>query len=160
MRPRARVKSGARSGGWSPEPADLRRRAVAAAYCDGSEEGKLRHRYEMAIDRSLRATIGQLMMLEKSGADLAGALEEAGSAAAAEPATAENFASTLHTEDHVMATVVAAPRPSSALSGPAAPGSLGAGEGGSIPTASAGPVRGPEAPNRAAPAGGGGRSAR
>ncbi len=46
---------------------------MAAAYCDGSEEGKLRHRYEMAIDRSLRATIGQLMMLEKSGADLAGA---------------------------------------------------------------------------------------
>ncbi len=44
--------------------------AVAAAYCDGSEEGKLRHRYEMAIDRGLRATIQQLVMLEKSGADL------------------------------------------------------------------------------------------
>ncbi len=55
-----------------PDPDDLRRRAVAAAYADGTEEGKLRHRYEMAIDRSLRATIGQLMMLEKSGADLAG----------------------------------------------------------------------------------------
>ena len=63
-----------------PEPAELRRRAVAAAYADGTEEGKLRHRYEMAIDRSLRATILQLMMLEKSGADLAGELEEAGSA--------------------------------------------------------------------------------
>ena len=39
------------------EPAELRARAVAAAYTDGTEEGKLRHRYEMALDRSLRATI-------------------------------------------------------------------------------------------------------
>ncbi|HEY2157778.1 MAG TPA: hypothetical protein VGH33_19265, partial [Isosphaeraceae bacterium] len=61
----------------APEPDDLRRRAVAAAYADGTEEGKLRHRYEMAIDRSLRATIQQLMMLEKSGADLGD--DEAGS---------------------------------------------------------------------------------
>ncbi len=53
-----------------PDPAELRACAVAAAYCDGSEEGKLRHRYEMAIDRSLRATIQQLIALEKSGADL------------------------------------------------------------------------------------------
>ncbi len=52
-------------------PGRVVRCAVAAAYCDGSEEGKLRHRYEMAIDRSLRATIQQLIALEKSGADLA-----------------------------------------------------------------------------------------
>jgi hypothetical protein len=38
---------------------------------DASPEGRLLHRYEMALDRSLRATIKELRMLEKSGADLA-----------------------------------------------------------------------------------------
>ena len=64
-----------------PDPAELRRARWPRRTADGTEEGKLRHRYEMAIDRGLRATIGQLMALEKSGADLAGELEEAGSAA-------------------------------------------------------------------------------
>jgi hypothetical protein len=44
--------------------------AVDAASQDVSKEGQLIHRYEMAHDRSLRATIGQLMALEKSGADV------------------------------------------------------------------------------------------
>ncbi len=121
-----------------PEPGDLRRRAVAAAYADGTEEGKLRHRYEMAIDRSLRATIGQLIMLEKSGADLAGSEsepEEAVRDAPAEPAPSE---------------VAAA----------GAPGSLGAVEVGPIPPAVAGPKRGPKAPNSVPEPSGGGGSGR
>ncbi len=110
-----------------PDPAELRDRAVAAAYCDGSEEGKLRHRYEMAIDRSLRATIQQLIALEKSGADLPGddtqhddtKVDTTESPASAEPPEAE------------------------------APGSVGAPEPGSIPTRPEAPVRVQKAPNPA-----------
>ncbi len=76
-----------------PDPAELRSRAVAAAYCDGSEEGKLRHRYEMAIDRSLRATIQQLIALEKSGADLAGAEDGLASRDESVPESAEDHES-------------------------------------------------------------------
>ena len=132
-----------------PEPAELRRRAVAAAYADGTEEGKLRHRYEMAIDRSLRATILQLMMLEKSGADLAGEPEEAGSAD-------EGCASEMSVDKHVASTNGAAP----GSSGPAAPGSLGDDGSGSVPTSAAAPKRGSEAPSRASARAGGRRSKR
>ena len=121
-----------------PEPADLRRRAVAAAYADGTEEGKLRHRYEMAIDRSLRATIGQLIMLEKSGADLAGS----------ETNTKSRMVDT--SEEPASSGVAAA----------GVPGSVGAGEGGPVPTAVAGPIGGPKAPSRASARAGGGGSTR
>ncbi len=121
-----------------PEPDDLRRRAVAAAYADGTEEGKLRHRYEMAIDRSLRATIGQLIMLEKSGADLAGS--------EAEPEEAEGDAS----DEPAPSQVAAA----------GAPGSVGAGEGGEVPSRGGGPKRGPKPPNSVPEPSGGGGSGR
>ena len=132
-----------------PDPAELRRRAVAAAYCDGTEEGKLRHRYEMAIDRGLRATIGQLMALEKSGADLAG-----------EARSAEEEPDVPETEDVVVNNVTPTTVATQATAGAAAPGSLGAGNSGSVPTAVAAPARGSEAPNRASARGGAGRSPR
>ncbi len=112
-----------------PDPAELRDRAVAAAYCDGSEEGKLRHRYEMAIDRSLRATIGQLIALEKSGADLAGAETE--------------------TEEPQEDTSEE-PEPSGGESAEA-PGSVRATEPESIPTRPDAPVRVQKTPNPAPP---------
>ncbi|HWE38943.1 MAG TPA: hypothetical protein VG406_20510, partial [Isosphaeraceae bacterium] len=136
----------------APEPDDLRRRAVAAAYADGSEEGKLRHKYEMAIDRSLRATIQQLMMLERSGADLAEGPEEAGSA----DDSAEECAAEVSTDKPVTSNDRAAP----GSSGPAAPGSLGDGVSGSVPTPVPAPMRGSEAPSRAAARAGGGGSPR
>jgi hypothetical protein len=132
-----------------PEPDDLRRRAVAAAYADGSEEGKLRHRYEMAIDRGLRATIGQLIALEKSGADLAGATEEAGSAY-------EGHTLEVVMDKPITTTDEAAPESSE----PAAPGSLGACESGSAPAPVAASMRSPEGPIRPAARAGGRRSAR
>ncbi|HEY2159069.1 MAG TPA: hypothetical protein VGH33_25800, partial [Isosphaeraceae bacterium] len=138
------------------EPDDLRRRAVAAAYADGTEEGKLRHRYEMAIDRSLRATIAQLIMLEKSGADLGG--DGAGSEAsgwqgfACEPRSSEasgtgvgerTSAVQSTTEVYCLNDVATNDGPAQRASEPAAPGSLGDGEAGSVPTPSAAPIHGP-----------------
>ncbi len=120
------------------EPADLRRRAVAAAYVDGTEEGKLRHRYEMAIDRSLRATIGQLMALEKSGADVAESeteLEERSIDAPNDPVSSEGATAE-------------------------APGSVGALCVGVVPSRGEAPVRGATAPISVAEAGGGGGSSR
>ena len=55
---------------WEPTEV-LRGRAIDAVCVDTSKEGQLQHRYEMAHDRSLRATIKALMTLQKSGADLA-----------------------------------------------------------------------------------------
>jgi hypothetical protein len=52
------------------DPDVLRRQAADAAIDTTSLEMHLRHRYEMAHDNSLRATVNQLMALEKSGADL------------------------------------------------------------------------------------------
>ena len=121
-----------------PEPADLRRRAVAAAYADGSEEGKLRHRYEMAIDRGLSGTIQQLMMLEKSGADLAGG---------------ESYPE--DTEEDM------AERSAPSEGGAAgAPGSVGAGDLGLFPSLVAAPIRGPQAPIPTPARSGGGGSRR
>ena len=121
------------------EPADLRARAVAAAYADGTEEGKLRHRYEMALDRSLRATIGQLIVLERSGADLGEVSEaEPEEAAGDAPAEAE----------------------SSEAAGAGASGSVGAGEFGSVPSRGEAPKRGPKAPISVAEPGVGGGSRR
>ncbi len=121
-----------------PDPADLRARAVAAAYCDGSEEGKLRHRYEMAIDRSLRATIQQLIMLEKSGADLG----------QDESQVTDNEGDTSDT-----------PAASEVLKA-VAPGSVGAGDPIEVPTGSEVPKRGPEVPKSVPARAGGGRSRR
>ncbi len=52
------------------DPSELRRRAIAVACVDSSKEAVLLHRYEMAHDPSLRATLKELRTLAKSGADL------------------------------------------------------------------------------------------
>ncbi len=120
------------------DPADLRARAVAAAYADGTEEGKLRHRYEMALDRSLRATIQQLIVLERSGADLA-----------------EEESQHEYTEEDTSCEP-ASPEGSP----PAAPGSVGAAEFVPVPTPSETLVRGQGAAISAPARPGGGRSPR
>ncbi len=142
---RAAEACGGREGRPAPgaprhdaRPGGVARRAVAAAYCDGSEEGKLRHRYEMAIDRSLRATIQQLIALEKSGADLGGSESQVDD-------------TKLDTPDE--------PAESEA-SEAVAPGSVGAGEVGSVPSRSGAPVRVQKAPNPAPPRRGRRRSRR
>ncbi len=80
-RPRSRSPA---SGGWRPRPSTGsgnprrhapdhsgdRRRAAEAASGDMTAEAQLRHRYEMALDRSLRGTIYQLIALDRSGTDL------------------------------------------------------------------------------------------
>ena len=58
------------------DPAVLRQRAIGAARVDSSKEAVLLHRYEMSHDRSLRATLKDLMALAKSGADLVERPEE------------------------------------------------------------------------------------
>jgi hypothetical protein len=67
----------------------LRRRAIDEALVDDSAEARLLHRYEMAHDRVLRATLGELRALEKAGADLA---DEAEAKAEAGPEAASNAA--------------------------------------------------------------------
>jgi hypothetical protein len=118
-----------------PDPAVLRRRAIDAALAEVSEAEELRHRYEMAHDRSLRATIGQLMALERSGADLAGSEsepEEKSGDASDDPAPSEGAEA-------------------------GAPGSVGAGDLGTIPTRGEAPSRGVRGPiSVPEPAGGGG----
>ena len=51
-------------------PEEVRKRIAEAAYLDASPEGKCLMRYEAQHDRSLRASITQLMQLTKTGADL------------------------------------------------------------------------------------------
>ncbi len=65
----------------APDHSGDRRRAAEAASGDMTAEAQLRHRYEMALDRSLRGTIYQLIALDRSGADLAGPDPAAGTAA-------------------------------------------------------------------------------
>ncbi len=58
----------------APDTSGDRRRAAEAASGDVTAEAQLRHRYEMALDRSLRGTIYQLLAAaERSGARPAGA---------------------------------------------------------------------------------------
>ena len=52
------------------DPEEQRRRMIAAAMVDETHGAQLRIRYEMAIERSMRSTIKQLMELERTGADL------------------------------------------------------------------------------------------
>ncbi len=52
------------------DPSEGRRQAMEAAATDTSKEAQLRHRYEMAHEKSLRWALRQLTALEKSGADL------------------------------------------------------------------------------------------
>ncbi|HEY2155279.1 MAG TPA: hypothetical protein VGH33_06590, partial [Isosphaeraceae bacterium] len=111
------------------------------------------HRYEMAIDRSLRATIQLLIVLERSGADLAGAEAEV---AAAEPDDSPQ----LPTPQDNVTSIVTEPRSASAGAEPPASGSLGAGEPGPIPRPEPAPNRPRNMPARAvAGAGGGGSTA-
>jgi hypothetical protein len=58
------------------DAATLRRRAIDEALVEDTPEARLLHRYEMAHDRVLRASIKELASLGKSGADLAGAEED------------------------------------------------------------------------------------
>ncbi len=53
-----------------PDPEEQRRQMIDAAMVDDSAGAQLRLRYEMAIERSMRSTIKQLMELRRSGADL------------------------------------------------------------------------------------------
>ena len=120
------------------DPETLRRWAVEAAHAEASGEDQLRHRYEMAIERSLRSTIKQLLDLDRSGADLP------------EPAEPEPLPDT---------PVVPEPEPTPpdpAPAGPAppasestAPGSVGARGLGSDPTPGAAPDGAPRPPARA-----------
>jgi hypothetical protein len=91
-------------------------------------------------------------MLERSGADLAGGPEEAGS----EDNSAEDCASEVSTDKPVTETDRAAPGSPE----PVAPGSLGGDESGSVPTSVPAPMRGSEASSRAAARAGGGGSTR
>jgi hypothetical protein len=112
--------------GTLPEPALLRARAIAAASADASEEAERIHRYEMAHDRSLRATIAQLMALEKSRAELAcedEACPEGGEASG--PDHPQSVTESLDTSDDPAESAAA-------LAG--APGSVGAREAASAPT--------------------------
>ena len=86
------------------------------------------------------------------GADLAGAAEGAESG----DDTAEDCTSEVVADRNVKANDWAAPASSRA----AAPGSLGAGEARAVPATEPAPMRGPEAPSRAAERDGGGRSPR
>ncbi len=68
------------------DPATVRRRAIAAACVDDSKQAVLQHRYEMAHDRSLRATLKELRTLAKSGADEVGRREDLAAPSVAAPA--------------------------------------------------------------------------
>ncbi len=68
------------------DPSDLRRRAIHVACVDDSKQAVLQHRYEMAHDRSLRATLKELRTLAKSGADEAGRREDLAAPAVTAPA--------------------------------------------------------------------------
>ncbi len=97
--------------GRVPDPEEQRRQMIDAAMVDDSAGAQLRLRYEMAIERSMRSTIKQLMELRRSGADL-NETDDPGSSAAPE---------------------VQAPPPDpspKATATPSAPGSVGAGESG------------------------------
>ena len=56
-----------RCGARAEDPEDQRRRMVEAAMVDETHGAQLRIRYEMAIERSLRSTIKQLMELKRTG---------------------------------------------------------------------------------------------
>ncbi len=135
----------------APDHSGDRRRSAEAASGDVTAEAVLRHRYEMALDRSLRATIYQLLALERSGADLPEPAPAAGTAAVPDgppPAPGTEV-------EAAPADPASTGSPPPAAEG-AAPGSLGAGEPGSIPTPVAAPIRDPRGPDRA-PAGAGRR---
>ena len=123
-----------------PDMSSDRRRAAEAASCDMTAAAQLRHRYEMALDRSLRSTIYQLIALDRSGADLAGPIE-------AEPASEPEPESP---PPDPSPGAEATPSPEAS-----APGSLGAGGPGLVPSPVAAPNGAPRGPDRA-PAGSGG----
>ena len=149
--------------GGAPDHSGDRRRAAEAASGDVTAEAQLRHRYEMALDRSLRGTIYQLIALERSGADLAGPDPAAGTAAVP-GGTA--VAAELPGGTAAAAEVEAPPADpaSGAEANPAlaasAPGSVSAGGAGLVPNPPDAPPHGPRPPIRAAEAAGWGGSPR
>jgi hypothetical protein len=78
-----------------------RQRAIDEALVDDSAEGRLLHRYEMAHDRVLRATLKELMALEKSGADLAEEAEDGPDASAEAAAPTEANSAEIMTEEGI-----------------------------------------------------------
>lgn len=69
-------------GDYFADPATFATLTADAASVDASREGTLLLRYEATHDRSLRATVGLLMQLARTGLDL---VDEPGSAAEIEP---------------------------------------------------------------------------
>ncbi len=121
----------------APDTSGDRRRAAEAASGDVTAEAVLRHRYEMALDRSLRATIYQLLALERSGADSAPSQPQR----PGRPRSRWGRPPPPGTEVERRRAIRAAARVAAARPrGGGAPGSLGAGEPGSIPAR-------PDAPN-------------
>ncbi len=131
----------------APDTSGDRRRAAEAASGDMTAEAQLRHRYEMALDRSLRGTIYQLIALDRSGADLAGLDPAAGTAAGPAGPAAEPMADP-ESPPHDPAPP-GSPPPAPEAS---APGSLGADEPGLVPSPLAAPIGAPRGSSRA-PAG-------
>ena len=70
------------------DPDELRRQMIAAAMVDETHGAQLRIRYEMAIERSIRSTIKQLMELKRTGADLNAPIEPDPEPEPAEPSPA------------------------------------------------------------------------
>jgi hypothetical protein len=120
------------------DPDVLRKQAADAAIDTASIEMHLRHRYEMAHDQSLRATINQLTALEKSGGDLGDCDPY--------PESTKEDASKESKPDPVAEAV--------------APGSLGAWGPGWVPTGEPAAIGGSNGSAHPARAGGGGGSQR
>ncbi len=129
----------------APDTSGDRRRAAEAASGDVTAEAVLRHRYEMALDRSLRATIYQLLALDRSGADLPEPALAAGTAAVPAGPVPAGAAPAPGPEVEA-APADPAPPGSPPDPEPSAQGSLGARGAGSIPTTVAAPIRAPGPP--------------
>jgi hypothetical protein len=137
----------------SADPLEQRARAVAtaAAMAHASKDAQLRHRYEMDIDRVLRGTVNQLVVLTKSGVDLAGEDAATGPVEVA-PATSRPEADPVGTTRTLPNSAKGVTTISPVPSGPSivtAPGSVGADDLGMIPTAVAVPIGASKALSRA-----------
>ncbi len=127
----------------APDTSGDRRRAAEAASGDMTAEAQLRHRYEMALDRSLRGTIYQLIALDRSGADLAGPDPAGAAGTAAVPGGSVPAGPARRapgSEVEAAPGDPATPGSPPPAPEPSAPGSLGAGEPGPNPAR-------PDAPN-------------
>jgi hypothetical protein len=115
------------------DPADDRAQMAAAALSDDTAGAQLRTRYEMALERSVRSTIKQLMELRRTGADLDQPEEpEPAAAPGAADGSGHPCGSVPDTDGKPHACQPSGPEPTSSAQGiapatvPSAPGSLGA----------------------------------